>query len=104
MSDTKKANIGMVGLAVMGRNLAQNIADHGFRVVALFDKDPSKIGNHVNDKLVVRPYDDLDKVIREEDVVVGVLAVLRAWPTIWSRQGSRSSSTTPRRCSRCRRR
>jgi 6-phosphogluconate dehydrogenase len=32
MSDTKKANIGMVGLAVMGRNLALNIADHGFRV------------------------------------------------------------------------
>ena len=26
------ANIGMVGLAVMGRNLALNIADHGFRV------------------------------------------------------------------------
>ncbi len=32
MSETKKANIGMVGLAVMGRNLALNIADHGFRV------------------------------------------------------------------------
>src|ERR1700755_1129254 len=35
MSDTSKtgtANIGMVGLAVMGRNLALNIADHGFRV------------------------------------------------------------------------
>jgi 6-phosphogluconate dehydrogenase len=35
MSDAKntaKANIGMVGLAVMGRNLALNIADHGFRV------------------------------------------------------------------------
>jgi 6-phosphogluconate dehydrogenase len=32
MSDSKQANIGMVGLAVMGRNLALNIADHGFRV------------------------------------------------------------------------
>jgi 6-phosphogluconate dehydrogenase len=32
MSETKQANIGMVGLAVMGRNLALNIADHGFRV------------------------------------------------------------------------
>jgi 6-phosphogluconate dehydrogenase len=32
MSEIKKANIGMVGLAVMGRNLALNIADHGFRV------------------------------------------------------------------------
>ena len=29
----------------------------------------------VNDKLIVRPYEDLERVIREEDVVVGVLAV-----------------------------
>jgi redox-sensing transcriptional repressor len=29
----------------------------------------------VNENLVVRPYDDLERVIREEDVVVGVLAV-----------------------------
>ncbi len=32
MSDSSQANIGMVGLAVMGRNLALNIADHGYRV------------------------------------------------------------------------
>jgi 6-phosphogluconate dehydrogenase len=32
MSDSKQADIGMIGLAVMGRNLALNIADHGFRV------------------------------------------------------------------------
>ena len=31
MSETK-ANFGMIGLAVMGRNLALNVADHGFRV------------------------------------------------------------------------
>jgi len=29
----------------------------------------------VGDNLTVRPYEDLDRVIREEDVVVGVLAV-----------------------------
>jgi redox-sensing transcriptional repressor len=29
----------------------------------------------VSESLTVRPYDDLDKVIRDEDVVVGVLAV-----------------------------
>jgi redox-sensing transcriptional repressor len=44
-------------------------------VVALFDKDAAKIGNQVNENLIVRPYEDLDRVIREEDVVVGVLAV-----------------------------
>lgn len=29
---TKQSDIGLIGLAVMGRNLALNIADHGFRV------------------------------------------------------------------------
>jgi redox-sensing transcriptional repressor len=43
--------------------------------VALFDKDPGKVGNQIGDALTVRPYDELEKVIREEDVVVGVLAV-----------------------------
>ncbi len=28
----KPAQIGMVGLAVMGENLALNIADHGFQI------------------------------------------------------------------------
>jgi 6-phosphogluconate dehydrogenase len=40
MSETQKANIGMLGLAVMGRNLALNIADHGFRV-AVWNRDGS---------------------------------------------------------------
>ena len=43
--------------------------------MALFDKDPGKVGNQIGDALTVRPYDELEKVIREEDVVVGVLAV-----------------------------
>jgi phosphoglycerate dehydrogenase-like enzyme len=30
--DNEKADIGLVGLGVMGRNLALNIADHGFSV------------------------------------------------------------------------
>ena len=32
--DRPQADIGMIGLAVMGRNLALNMADHGFRVAA----------------------------------------------------------------------
>ena len=45
------------------------------RVVALFDKDPGKVGSKIGDSLEVRPYQDLERVIRDEDVVVGVLAV-----------------------------
>ena len=29
-----KAQFGMIGMAVMGRNLALNVLDHGFRVAA----------------------------------------------------------------------
>lgn len=36
------SEIGMVGLGVMGRNLALNMADHGFSVAG-HDKDPAKV-------------------------------------------------------------
>lgn len=37
--DNEKADIGLVGLGVMGRNLALNIADHGFSVAGLDRND-----------------------------------------------------------------
>lgn len=36
------ADLGMVGLGVMGRNLALNLADHGYRVAG-YDVDPEKV-------------------------------------------------------------
>lgn len=38
----KKAEIGMVGLGVMGRNMLLNIAEHGF-TAAGYDKDPKRV-------------------------------------------------------------
>src|SRR5512143_1036113 len=38
----EKYEIGMVGLGVMGRNLALNIADHGYSVSG-YDKDLSQV-------------------------------------------------------------
>jgi len=38
----RQSDIGLVGLGVMGRNLALNMAEHGFSVVGC-DKDPAKI-------------------------------------------------------------
>ena len=35
----KLANFGMIGLGVMGRNLALNVSDHGFRV-AVWNLEP----------------------------------------------------------------
>jgi redox-sensing transcriptional repressor len=74
---TGKHNIALFGAGNLGQAIAgSNIfADHGFRVVALFDTDESKVGQAVSDTLTVRSYADLERVVREEDVVVGVLAV-----------------------------
>jgi len=45
----KTYDIGIIGLGVMGRNLALNIADHGF-AVAGYDLDKEKAGSLVNEK------------------------------------------------------
>jgi redox-sensing transcriptional repressor len=72
-------NIALFGAGHLGRAIAGSdiFADHGFRVVAIFDTDTKKVGQPVGDRgtLVVRSTDDLERVIREEDIVVGVLAV-----------------------------
>ena len=39
---TQKADIGLIGLAVMGENLALNMNDHGF-TVAVFNRTTSKV-------------------------------------------------------------
>jgi 6-phosphogluconate dehydrogenase len=38
---TEHADIGLVGLAVMGQNLALNIADHGYRI-AVYNRNPER--------------------------------------------------------------
>jgi redox-sensing transcriptional repressor len=69
-------NIALFGAGNLGQAIASSdiFADHGFRVVSIFDVDPKKIGKKVGN-LVVRPYDSLSEVVEEEDIVVGVLAV-----------------------------
>ena len=49
-------------------------ADHGFRVVAIFDADPARSATR-SARRRVRHVDDLRHVVEEEDIVVGVLAV-----------------------------
>ena len=70
-------NIALFGAGHLGQAIAGSeiFADHGFRIVALFDTDPNKIGRRVNDQLVVRAFDDLTAVVEEDEIVVGVIAV-----------------------------
>ena len=70
-------NIALFGAGHLGQAIASSdvFADHGFRIVALFDTDPKKIGRQLTPSLTVRPYEDLPEVVRGEEIVVGVLAV-----------------------------
>jgi len=69
-------NIALFGAGHLGRAIASSdiFADHGFRVVAIFDFDRGKIGEEING-VKVRHTDDVKSVVEEEDIVVGVLAV-----------------------------
>jgi redox-sensing transcriptional repressor len=69
-------NIALFGAGNLGTAIASSdiFADHGFRVVAIFDSDPGKVGTKVGTQ-TVRATDGLTSVVDEEDVVVAVLAV-----------------------------
>lgn len=73
---TERHNIALFGAGNLGTAIAGSdiFADHGFNVVALFDTDPAKIGGRVGN-LTVRSYEEMRDVIRDEEVVVAVLAV-----------------------------
>jgi len=65
----------IVGIGNLGHALAnyRNFSARGFRVVALLDSDPAKVGERVGD-LVVRSLDDLEAIARSEHVAIGIIA------------------------------
>jgi redox-sensing transcriptional repressor len=69
-------NIALFGAGNLGQAIASSdiFADHGFRIVAMFDVDQAVIGRQVGG-LTVRPFDQIATVVDDEQVVVGVLAV-----------------------------
>ena len=77
-------NIALFGAGHLGQAIAGSdiFADHGFRVVAVFDIDPQKVGTQVNEQLVVRASEELATVVENDEFVVGVIAV----PTVAAQQ------------------
>ena len=69
-------NIALLGAGHLGKAIASSdiFADHGFRVVAIFDVDPAKVGTTIGTQ-PVRHTGELRQVVEDEDIVVGVLAV-----------------------------
>lgn len=65
----------LVGIGNLGHALAGygGFASRGFRIVALLDGDPARVGELVAG-LRVRPVDDLEQVVREQAGVIGVIA------------------------------
>src|SRR4029453_8976008 len=69
-------NIALFGAGHLGQAIASSdiFADHGFRIVAMFDVDPAVIGRRIGG-LAGRAFDELEQVVKDDQVVVGVLAV-----------------------------
>jgi redox-sensing transcriptional repressor len=69
-------NIALFGAGKLGQAIANSdiFADHGFQIVSLFDVDPSRIGTQVG-PLKVRDFSELGDAVKEEAIVVGVIAV-----------------------------
>jgi redox-sensing transcriptional repressor len=68
-------NMGIVGIGNMGSALMahQNFPARGFRYVAAFDNDPKKIGTTAPLGLTVRDVRDLNEVVKELNIEIGVI-------------------------------
>ena len=65
----------LVGVGNLGHALAgyDGFASRGFRIVALFDADPTRVGERING-LTVRHIDELARVAAEESIAIAVIA------------------------------
>ena len=69
-------NIALVGAGRLGEAIASSpiFAEHGINIAAVFDKDADKVGRRVGN-VDVSEYRTLPDVVRDKNIVVGVLAV-----------------------------
>ena len=69
-------NIALVGAGRLGQAIASSpiFAEHGINIAVVLDTDPDKAGHSVGG-LAVQPYGKLREAVRENNIIVGVLAV-----------------------------
>ncbi len=67
--------VALVGVGNLGHALAgyAGFASRGFRIAALFDADPGRIGECING-MVVQDIADLAEIVEQEDIAIGVIA------------------------------
>ena len=69
-------NIALVGAGRLGQAIASSpiYAEHGINIAAVFDSDPEKVGRTIGG-VVVTEVAQLPEVVRDKNIIVGVLAV-----------------------------
>src|SRR5438094_4738086 len=69
-------NIALVGAGRLGQAIASSpiFAEHGINIAAVFDNDPEKLGRAIG-SLPIGNIRTLPEVVREKNIIVGVLAV-----------------------------
>jgi redox-sensing transcriptional repressor len=72
-------NVLLVGAGHLGKALLsyRGFLRKGFRIVAVFDNDPAKIGQHVgaDEELEVLPFARVADVVAEKDIQIGMISV-----------------------------
>src|SRR3954449_2207688 len=73
---TTHRSVALIGVGNLGQALAgyAGFATRGFRIAALLDADPARIGSHIRG-LTVRDIADLAEVVSDQGITIGVLAV-----------------------------
>jgi redox-sensing transcriptional repressor len=69
-------NIALVGAGRLGEAIASSpiFAEHGINIAAVFDNDPEKVGGAIG-SLSIGDIRTLPQVVREKNIIVGVIAV-----------------------------
>ena len=75
----KKCDIGIIGLGVMGRNLALNIADHEFSVAG-YDLDKDKVSSLENEKKTMHEIQTATDIERFVGLLVRPRAIILLVP------------------------
>lgn len=73
---TQDWKVCIVGIGNLGQALSNygGFAQRGFKVAALLDADESKVG-HVVGALEVKHFDDVERIVKEEEILIAILAV-----------------------------
>jgi len=70
-------NIAIIGAGNIGKALSNYVGmrEKGFKIVAVFDKDDGKVGKEIAEGIKVLHIKDLDRVVKEKNVKIGIIAV-----------------------------